>query len=55
MICIYFIGMKLRAVGGSYSYSDIYAEEEEIFLDTSELRYKENGEPPIKLQEEVDS
>ncbi len=46
-------GMKIRAVGGGYSYSDLYPENGDIRLDSSLIRTRENGQPPIILKEKV--
>ncbi len=45
--------MKLRPVGGGYSFSDLYPGEGEILLDSTLLRTRENGQPPIVLEEKV--
>ena len=45
--------MKIRAVGGGYSYSDLYPENGDIRLDSSLIRTRENGQPPIILKEKV--
>ena len=52
-ILLIFVGIKLRAVGGGYSFSDVYPGEGQILLDSSQLRTRQDGQPPIILEEKV--
>jgi hypothetical protein len=39
-----------RASGGGYSYSNLYAERDQLMVDSSKLVTREDGSPAVKMQ-----
>ena len=46
-------GLKVRCVGSAYSFSDLYADEEQLVVETKDLKTRQDGAPPIEVSKNV--